>query len=73
MTSTTTTQTTTVAAEDAPLGVQLWPTTSPEFAANFTLDRVDTMRGVNGTTVRWVYQNGSERFFGLGEEVVVSL
>jgi hypothetical protein len=65
--------TTTVAAEDAPLGVQLWPTLSPEFAPQFTLDEVATVRTVNGTYVRWTYQDGKTRQFRVGEQVMVSL
>jgi hypothetical protein len=61
----------TVAAEDAPLGVQLWPTITPAGAPNFTLDRVEIVRDVNGEWVRWTYQNGSVRTFRKGERVVV--
>lgn len=58
-------------AESAPLGVQLWPTLSPEYADNFILDMVETVRTVNGTHVRWTYRNGTTRNFRLGEGVVV--
>ncbi|WGH21373.1 hypothetical protein SEA_EMOTION_24 [Arthrobacter phage Emotion] len=61
----------TVKAEEAPIGVQLWPTRSPEFAPNFTLAAVETVRNTYGTRVRWVYENGSERWFDLGEDVAV--
>lgn len=61
----------TVVAEDAPIGVQLWPTISPEFAPNFTLAEVHTVRNHRGTHVRWVYEGGQERFFGIGDEVAV--
>lgn len=60
-----------VVAEDAPIGVQLWPTRSPEFAPNFTLGRVDIARTEIGTFVRWIYQGGTERVFRLGETVAV--
>jgi hypothetical protein len=64
----------TVAAEDAPIGVQLWPTRSPEFAPNFTLNEVQIIRNEVGTYVRWVYQGDVEtRTFKLGEQVVVRL
>lgn len=66
-------ETATVIAEDAPLGVQLWPTISPEAAPNFTLERVEIVRSQIGTHVRWVYQNGDTRVFGLGQAVAVSL
>ena len=69
MTQTLSTQS--VVAEDAPLGVQLWPTRSPEYAPNFTLERVETVRDINGTHVRWVYQSGTTRVFRLGESVTV--
>lgn len=56
-------------AEDAPLGVQLWPTVSPEFAPNFTLASVEIVRDFYGTRVRWTYENGNVRTFDLGEQV----
>lgn len=71
MTQTSITATESVIAEDAPLGVQLWPTRSPEFAPNFTLERVEIVRTEARTFVRWVYQNGNERVFKLGESVTV--
>ncbi len=61
----------TVAAQDAPLGVCLWPVRSPEYAANFTLDNVAVVRDTNGTHVVWAYQNGKVRHFQLGEQVMV--
>lgn len=64
----------TVAAEDAPIGVQLWPTLKPEFAPNFTLNEVQIIRNEVGTYVRWVYQGDVEtRTFKLGEQVVIRL
>lgn len=71
------TETTTVIAQDAPIGIQLWPTTSPEFAPNFTLAAVEVvtrkLRDQYGdqeiTVVTWTYENGNVRTFGLGEEV----
>ena len=68
-----TTQTTTVIAEDAPIGVQLWPTRSPEFADNFTLERVEIVRDEVRTWVRWTYRNGTTRNFQLGEAIAVKL
>ena len=64
---------TTVIAEDAPVGIQLWPTRSPEFAPNFTLATVEVVRTEVRTFVRWTYQSGTVRTFDLGEQVVVSL
>lgn len=58
-----------VIAEDAPIGVQLWPTVAPEYAPNFTLARVEVVRDVNGTRVRWEYESGSVRWFRPGEQV----
>ena len=40
-----------VTAELAPLGVQLWPTTSPGYADNFTLDSVSVVRDVTAGAV----------------------
>jgi hypothetical protein len=61
----------TVAAEAAPLNVQLWPTTTPAARPNFTLERVEIVRSEIGTHVRWIYQNGERRVFALGELVAV--
>lgn len=71
--------TTTVAAEDAPIGIQIWPTTSPKYAPNFTLYAVEVItrkfRDVHGTsertTVEWTYENGNVRIFDLGDQVAV--
>ena len=62
-----------VIAEDAPIGVQLWPTRAPEYAPNFTLAKVATVRTATGTHVEWTYESGSQRFFDLGEAVSVKL
>lgn len=62
----------TVIAEDAPLGVLLWPVTDAKYAMNFTLERVETVRTCNGMHVRWVYESGNVRTFQPGERVVVS-
>jgi hypothetical protein len=65
---------TTVVAESAPLGVQLWPTRSPEFAPNFTLASVTRFLDGNGREcVTWTYQNGNVRTFLAGEEVAVRI
>jgi hypothetical protein len=64
---------TTVTAEDAPLGVCLWPVRDDQYASNFTLERVETVRTASGTRVRWVYQSGKDRWFQLGERVVVRI
>jgi hypothetical protein len=63
----------TVTAEDAPLGVQLWPTISPEFAKNFTLAEVAVVRTATQTYVRWTYESGYKRTFRVGELVAVQL
>lgn len=60
-----------IIAEDAPIGVQLWPTISPEFAPNFTLAEVQIVRTETQRYVRWLYQNGNERVFQLGQSVTV--
>lgn len=64
-------ETTTVIAERAPVGVQLWPTRTPEQADAFTLERVATVRSDLSEWVEWTYQNGSKRTFRVGEEVAV--
>ena len=71
--NTNTAATQTVTAENAPIGVQLWPTLTPESAPNFTLDKVAVVRTENGAHVEWTYQSGNVRTFTVGEEVVVSI
>jgi hypothetical protein len=72
--ATITAQTTTVIAKDAPLGVQLWPTRSPEFAPNFTLASVTRRLDANGNEyVIWTYRNGNVRRFLANEEVTVKI
>jgi hypothetical protein len=61
----------TIAAEDAPIGVQLWPTLSPESAPDFTLTRVSVVRNAFASWVVWTYMSGQERTFQPGESVVV--
>lgn len=61
----------TVVAEAAPIGVQLWPTRAPEFAPNFTLAEVRTVRNHRGTHIEWVYEGGQSRYFTPGESVAV--
>jgi len=58
-----------VLAEDAPIGVQLWPTITPESAPNFTLESVEIVRNAYGSFVRWVYENGNVRTFKMGQTV----
>jgi hypothetical protein len=62
-----------VPAEDAPLGVQLWPTITPDGAPNFTLAEVRRVyRDWSGlVVVTWVYQSGATRVFYEGERVAV--
>lgn len=64
-------QETSVLAEDAPIGVQLWPTTRPSASPDFTLMRVETVRTATRSFVRWIYESGKERTFDMGESVVV--
>lgn len=67
----------TITAEDAPIGVQLWPTTTPQAARNFTLLCVQVITCVTReateacetTRVVWTYENLSTREFVLGEGV----
>jgi hypothetical protein len=62
---------TTVVAENAPLGVQLWPTISPDYADNFILNSVAVHRRETGDFVVWTYRSGKTRTLLVGEEVVV--
>jgi hypothetical protein len=67
-------QTTTVKAKDAPLGVQLWPTTHPKYAPNFTLASViRQLDGNGGEYVTWIYEGGSTRVFLPDEDVAVEI
>jgi hypothetical protein len=68
------TKTETVKAKDAPLGVQLWPTTSPQYAPNFTLASVTRQANANGSEyVVWQYRNGKTRTFLPDEDVAVQI
>lgn len=58
-----------VVAEDAPIGVQLWPTRTPEYAPNFTLASVAVVRSEAPTYVVWTYESGTVRTLALGEQV----
>jgi hypothetical protein len=40
---------TTIAAQDAPLGVLLWPVANEHYAPNYTLESVDVVRNTAGT------------------------
>ena len=64
---------TTFAAEDAPIDVQLWPTTSPKYANNFTLKSVARVRTAYGEHVLWTYYSGTTRTFAVGEQVACEL
>lgn len=72
---------TTVTAEDAPIGVQLWPTRHPRYAPNFTLLSVEVitrkLREASGvydsTRVIWTYENLDTREFEVGEQVAVEI
>jgi hypothetical protein len=67
----TNTVTETVAAELAPIGIQLWPTRSPEYADNFTLATVSVVRNEVREYVVWTYRSGTTRKFNVGEQVAV--
>lgn len=61
-----------VIAEDAPLGVQLFPTEDPCFNDNFILQSVGVTRHAHRSpTVTWTYVSGKTRTFGVGEQVCV--
>ena len=61
-----------VPVEDAPLGVVIWPC-FPGYEANFTIERVEVVRDINGTWVRWIYESGKTRTFSVGEVVACIL
>jgi hypothetical protein len=65
--------TTSIVAELAPLGVQLWPTHSAKYAPNFTLDNVAIVRDSRGEYVVWTYESGETRTFRKGELVTAQL
>lgn len=60
-----------VAAQDAPIGVQLWPTRTPEQADRFTLRSVATVRNEVRSWVVWTYEDNHIRTFEVGELVAV--
>ncbi len=67
-------ETSTIKAKNAPLGMQLWPTASPKYAPNFTLASVIRQVGSNGHEyVVWVDENGNTRMFLADEDVAVQL
>lgn len=69
-----------VAAENAPIGVQLWPIVAPGYAHHWTLTSVEvitrTLRDASGTyeyaEVVWTYEDGKARTFNPGEQVLIS-
>lgn len=77
MSDTMETETTMVIAEDAPIGVQLWPTTDQRYAGNYTLTCVTTVtrtaRWANvtqeTTKVVWTYESGRVDIYDLHELV----
>jgi len=58
-----------IRAEDAPLGVPLWPSTTAA-AGRYVLEEVHVLRDRHGSSVRWVAEDGSERLFGLAQLVL---
>ena len=61
---------TSVVAQDAPIGIPLWPSTQPE---SFTLRHVSIVRNHVASWVVWTYWSGQERTFELGEKVAVQV
>lgn len=60
-----------IKAEEAPLGVPLWPT-FPGHEDMVTLSRVEVHRDeTKGNTVRWVFRGDQNRYFNLGEIVAI--
>lgn len=62
-----------VQVEYAPVGVQLWPTRTPEQGINFTLRSVAVVRQDGREWVVWTYENNKVRSFQLGETMVCRL
>jgi hypothetical protein len=79
MTDEPTTTTKIIKAEDAPLGVPLWPADSEALLPHHTLGRVEVVQSVRalvgdrGSFVRWTFVSGIARAFRLGEEIVVEV
>lgn len=69
----------TIKAEDAPLGVPLWPADSEALLPHHTLEQVEVLQSVrslvgnHGPFVRWTFVSGTTRAFRLGEEIVVAV
>jgi hypothetical protein len=68
-----------IKAEDAPLGVPLWPADYEALLPHHTLERVEVVQSVRslvgdrGPFVRWMFVSGTTRAFRLGEEIVVEV
>lgn len=59
-----------VSAEEAPIGVLLWPVVSAGSEPHYTLAEVQVVRREERSFVRWIYQDGKERTFEVSEGVV---
>jgi hypothetical protein len=66
-----------IKAEDAPLGVPLWPTNGRDYLlSHHTLKQVVVVRSTSpdlGSFVRWTYQSRTGRRFRLGDEIEVEV
>jgi hypothetical protein len=68
-----------IKAEDAPVGVPLWPADSEALLPHHTLERVEVVHSVrsvsggHGEFVRWTFVSGTVRSFKIGEEIVVAV
>lgn len=71
-----------VVAEDAPVGVQLWPSLSPKAGPSLTLESVEVVsrkiRETNDGTwyvytdsVTWTYQDGHQERYTISEKIDV--
>jgi hypothetical protein len=68
-----------IRAEDAPLGVPLWPADSEALLPHHTLERVEVVQSVRsfigdyGPFVRWAFVSGTMRAFKIAEEIVAAV
>lgn len=62
-----------VIAEGAPIGVQLWPTRTPELGYHFTLRSVALVRNEVRSWVVWTYEDNQIRTFDVGDRVTAKL
>lgn len=69
----TSTLVTSVKAEEAPIGMPLWPTRTPEAAVAYTLESVCLVRTATESRVVWTYLNGTTVDYAAGEMVAVQI